>query len=184
MSFRSMKRFAPAVLSASLLLGLGGPAFAAGPGYGVVPPGPQHPPGFTGVVSAKTFGKDGGRFKVRYFKFALLDLFVPKGHFIRPLQVVFTTGHAPTVSKYLLGNVRGDASLLSFGVLFQYQSTPVLLGRPVGVLITDPNIKKGDLITEYLHGHFVEVGPVHHDGILILYVRGGQQFAIVAPPAK
>jgi hypothetical protein len=179
------RRLAVGIAAASFFVGMSNaPAYAAGSGYTSGPPGPSHPPGFSGVVSAKTFGKAGGRFQVRYFKIALLDLFIPKGHFIRPLQVVFTTGHAPTVAKYLVGELHGDVSVLSFGVLFQYMSTSVLLGRPVSLLITDPEIKKGDIITVYSNGHFVEVSPVHHNGVLILYVRGGEQFAIVAPPHK
>src|SRR5579875_2088643 len=153
-TFRSCKlaRVVPiAVATAGLLIGTAvAPAFAAGSGYASGPPGPTHPPGFSGVVSAKTFGKAEGQFEVIYFNIAHLDLFVPKGHFIRPLQVVFTTGHAPTVAKYLVGALRGYSSVLSFGLLFQFKSTQVILGRPVALLIKDPQVKKGDVITEYV----------------------------------
>ncbi len=173
------------VVTAGLLVGaLSGPAFAAGSGYGVVPPGPTHPPGFSGVVSAKTFGKAGGHFDVHYFRVALLDLLVPKDHFIRPLEVVFTPGHAPTVSKYLSGSVRGYTSVLSFGLAFQFQSTEVLLGRPILLTITDPEMKKGDILTEYVDGHFVKVATVTSNGTLALHVRGGEEYAIVGPPPK
>ncbi len=175
----------PTVVIAGLLVGaLSSPAFAAGSGYGVVPPGPTHPPGFSGVVSAKTFGKAGGHFDVHYFRVALLDLLVPKGHFIRPLEVVFSTGHSPTVSTYLSGTVRGYTSVLSFGLSFQFQSASVLLGRPILLTITDPEMKKGDILTEYVDGHFVKVANVTNNGALTLYVRGPEEYAIVALPRR
>jgi hypothetical protein len=172
------------VVTAGLLVGaLSGPAFAAGGGYGVVPPGPTHPPGFSGVVCAKSFGKLGGDFECTYFKLADIHLLVPKGRVTQSYQVVFTPGHAPTVAQYLEG-LPGYTSVLSFGILFQYQSTSTLFSKGLGVLITDPQVKKGDVITEYFQGHFVEIGVVHNNGILILYPRGGDEYAIVAPPPK
>jgi hypothetical protein len=156
------------------------PAVAAGSGYSTPSPPPGQAPGFSKVITAKTFSHTGGQLAVHY-QGELVTVTVPKGDFKEGIQVVLTQGDNAAVLEDLLGVPQADNTLLSFGVLLKHGSSSIGADVPVSVAIRDTNLINGDVVVVYRSGHFVRLETVTKSGQATVFFKDGEQIAVVTP---
>jgi hypothetical protein len=156
------------------------PAVAAGSGYTTPSPPPGQAPGFSKVITAKTFSPTGGQLSAHYLG-DLIVVTVPKGDFKKGVQVVLTQGDNATVFGDLLGVPLAANTVLSFGVLLKRGSDSIGADAPVSVAIRGTNLINGDVVVVYRSGHFVRLETVTKSGQVSVFFRDGEQIAVVTP---
>jgi hypothetical protein len=166
------------LLAATAVIGLATPAFA---GYGNPSPTPPAVAlGFGNVDAATSFGALGGTFSASDGK-AKVKLFVGKGAFKSSTQVVLTNGDNATVKKDLAKSLKGDKVVVSFGMLLRRGGTSVTASKRFTEVVSDPQLKKGDVVTVYRNGTFKRLTTITTTGKLTIMTSAGAQLAVVQP---
>lgn len=166
---------------AALAVGTGllisaGPAFAAGGGYGPVPPPPAGVPGgFSQVASSQAIGSSGGTMTASSGNQAF-KLEIPAGTFSAPTQVTLYT---PTD----LSAMNGVAGLdIEFSDPSTGASVSQTLTHPITVTIQDPAIQAGYQLEIFSGGKFVPYSQGNvTSGHAVITITQDPVFAILPP---
>lgn len=164
------------------LLATTGAAAAAGTGYGGGAPAPVNAPGFSSVATASTVkpsfvgavkGTEGT---------TSVHVKVVKGDLAHPTQIVIIKGDDTTVSKDLVPRLKHDRPVFSFGVLLRHGSSPATTREKLKVVVRNSAFPAGDILVEYRHGRFRQIGRIANRGRFHVFLTSGAQFAVLAPP--
>ncbi|WP_249010374.1 hypothetical protein [Conexibacter sp. DBS9H8] len=156
---------------------------AAGSGYGGTGTSSGTPTGFSAVLTVKTFGPKGGRFKVRHGGGTLV-ISEPKGA-AKHLQIAITGGKIPVIRRDLPKYLQRDKIITAFGIQLRQGARYTSVKKPVTVSFSSRAIKKGEkvLVFDTKTGHFRVLGTPQRNGHFVIRLKAGETVAVVQTPA-